>query len=343
MNEIKQVPRSACRLQVGEVSLGDNGEGAKSAPIKLKARSGDAITHWFWGKVIHDLAGMHTHKPRLTIDYAHNDNEVLGYLNHFDVSGGDLVASGALTPWRDDDRASEVMFKMRQGVPYEASIFFGGEGIKLEEVAEGVSAMVNGRQFDGPGVIVREWPLRGVAICPYGADQNTEARELATGDKITVETIKHEPKQEEAKMSEPVKAVEAEVKAEGVAVPVEAVAVEAEAKKVVEQKATEAAVAAPVEAPKAVAVDPVAEMKAQADRLSAEMEARTKAELAVKELTESNAKLAGCVDALKSERDAMAKRLAAIEAGAAPVSSNPAGEKTELTPWQKVMAKAKSK
>ncbi len=343
MNEIKQVPRSACCLQVGEVTLGDNGDGAKSAPIKLKARSGDAITHWYWGKVIHDLAGMRTHKPRLTIDYAHNDNEVLGYLNHFDVSSGDLVASGALTPWREDDRASEVIFKMRQGVPYEASIFFGGEGIKLEEIGEGMTAQVNGRQFDGPGVIVREWPLRGVAICPYGADQNTEASAMSEGDKITVLTVKQEHNQEETKMSEEVKAVEAEAKAEGEEKPVEAVAVEAEAEKKVDEVATEEKAAEPVEAPKVEAVDPVAEMKAQADRLSAETEARTKAELAVKELTESNAKLAGCVDALKIERDAMAKRLAAIEAGAAPLSSNPAVEGEQLTPWQKVLTAAKSK
>jgi len=210
----------------GHVELGDNGQNAKSAPIRLKARSGDSIDHWYWGKVIHDLAGMRVHKPRLTVDYAHNDNEVLGYLNHFDVSGGDLIASGALTPWREDDRASEVMFKMREGVPYEASIFFGGDGMKIQEIAEGQIEQVNGRQFEGPGIVIREWPLRGVAICPYGADSNTESVALAKGETVTAHEWKPE-KQETQEMSTEQEPVEVEAVAEAPAA-VEAPAVETE-------------------------------------------------------------------------------------------------------------------
>jgi hypothetical protein len=107
MNErnLKAIPVAACRMACGEVEFRDNGPNAKSAPIKIKARSGGSIDHWYWGKVVHDLAGMRLHKPRLTVDYAHNESEVLGYLNHFDTESGDLIASGALTPWREDDRA----------------------------------------------------------------------------------------------------------------------------------------------------------------------------------------------------------------------------------------------
>ena len=215
MNDYKNIPAGACTLSVGEFKLGDNGENAKSAPIQLVARSGKPIEHWFWGNVVHDLAGMYMHKSRLPIDYVHDPKEILGYLNKFDHSTGDLVTSGALVPFKDTDRTSEILHKMGEGVPYEASINFGGEGIKLQEVAEGELTEVNGYQFEGPGVVIREWPLRGVAICPYGADMNTEsASAFSETNKVFNASIVAEPKPqtEETAMSESVD-VSAEVEA----------------------------------------------------------------------------------------------------------------------------------
>jgi hypothetical protein len=172
------IPASACLLVSGKFELGDNGEGSKTAPISMLARTGQPIEHWWWGRVVHDLSGMQLHKSRLPIDYVHDPNQILGYLNKFESGSGDLVVSGALTPHTDSDRASEVIYKSRAGVPYEASIDFSGEGIKLQEVPEGMVTEVNGFQFEGPGVVIRQWPLRGVAVCPYGADMNTESTVL---------------------------------------------------------------------------------------------------------------------------------------------------------------------
>ena len=170
-----EIPASACTLVVGQFELGDNGDNAKTSPIKMVARSGQPIEHWFWGNVVHDLEGMHMHKTRIPVDYVHDAKEIIGYLNHFDSESGDLVASGALVPFKDSDRATEIIHKSKLGVPYEASINFGGDGIKVEDVPAGSVAQVNGYEFQGPGVIVRSWPLRGVAVCPYGADANTES------------------------------------------------------------------------------------------------------------------------------------------------------------------------
>lgn len=181
---LSEIPAAACLLTVGSFELGSNGPEAKTAPVKLTARSGQPIEHWFWGRIVHDLAGMHLHKSRLAIDYVHDSKEIIGYLNHFDSATGDLVTSGALVPFKDSDRATEIIHKMSQGVPYEASINFGGDGIKIQDVGEGEVADVNGYQFEGPGVIVREWPLRGVAICPYGADMNTESSAFADNSKV---------------------------------------------------------------------------------------------------------------------------------------------------------------
>jgi hypothetical protein len=191
---------------------------------------------------------MRLHKPRLPIDYVHDDKEILGYLNHFDSKSGDLIVSGALVPYKESDRASEIMHKHRQGVPYEASMNFGGDGIKIQEVAQGEVADVNGYQFEGPGIIIREWPLRGVAICPYGADQNTESSVLANINSVfSAAIVTPEATKEEAPaMGAPVE-IGAEAKTP------EAVVLNAEVKdKAVEAKPDEAVVAVEPVQPEAV-------------------------------------------------------------------------------------------
>jgi hypothetical protein len=252
MNEAKdftRIPAGACTLVVGEFELGDNGEGAKSAPVRLVARSGKAIEHWYWGNVVHDLAGMRLHKSRLPIDYVHDSKEIIGYLNRFDTSSGDLVTTGALVPYKDGDRATEILHKMKAGVPYEASINFGGDGIKVEEVFAGQTVEVNGAQFVGPGVIVREFPLRGVAICPYGADANTSSNALSESKTYTAAVVTPAP---EAPTKETVMSNDA---------PVE-VAAQAETPAAAEPVKNETNLeSAPVEAP---AVEATPEVPAQA-------------------------------------------------------------------------------
>lgn len=210
----KQVPAAAMRCVVGTFELGDNGEGAKTAPFRMVARTGDSIDHWYWGRVVHDLSGMRRHKAKLPIDYAHDDKEVIGYANFFDASSGDLEVGGTLVPYKDTDRASEVIYKAKQGVPYEASINFGGDGIVLEEFAAGQQVEVNGRQFSGPVTVIRQWPLRGIAVCPYGADANTSTA-LSAEHTQEVTVVKHDPTKLNAE-SQP-EATEAEVAAVEVA------------------------------------------------------------------------------------------------------------------------------
>ncbi len=175
MVDFNEIPAEACLSLGGEVEFGDNGADAKSVPIKMRARSGQPINHWFWGRLVHDMAGMKLHKGRLPVDYEHGDP--IGYLNKFDASDEGLDVAGALVPTRaSGDRTLNLIDLARGGVPFEASINFGGDGLKYEIVGEGQVAEVNGYQFEGPGIVIREWPLRGVAVCPYGADMFTESK-----------------------------------------------------------------------------------------------------------------------------------------------------------------------
>ena len=164
-----------------DIVVGDSSEESKSAPVELVARSGDAIEHHIWGRVVHDFDGMQ-HKSKIALDYNHNPDEVVGYANKFDHSKGDLHLSGALTPFKESDRGTEILSKSRQGVPYEASINFAGP-MAVERLKKNETATVNGRNFSGPLTIIRKWHLRGVAICPYGYDHQTQAVALSQSDR----------------------------------------------------------------------------------------------------------------------------------------------------------------
>lgn len=165
------------RRFTGELQLTSNGDDAKSAKVKIVARRGTPINHPFWGNFVHDFSGMR-HKPRIPLDYAHADQESIGYLNSFDVSSGDLIVSGAIVPF-NGDKGAEVIHKINEGVPYQASIEWGPDYL-LEYIPEGVVTYVNpspdnpeGIEVVGPCSIIREWELRAVAICKFGADDDT--------------------------------------------------------------------------------------------------------------------------------------------------------------------------
>lgn len=148
--------------------------------VRLTARSNEPVDHSYWGLIVHDMAGMQ-HKPRVPLDWFHNQNEPIGYADKFDVSNGDLRIEGELIATSEQDRAAMVLAKGRAGIPFEASIKFDPHNLTLEEVPEGFQAEVNGRTLAGPLVIARQWRLRGVAMCLYGYDPGTQANFAAEG------------------------------------------------------------------------------------------------------------------------------------------------------------------
>jgi len=325
MNErdLSRIPASACTFEIADPEVGDNGEGAKTAPVRLVARSGKPIEHYYWGRVVHDMAGMHLSKPRIPIDYCHDTGDVIGFLNRFNTESGDLVVTGALVPFKSSDRATEIMHKMKNGVPYEASINFGGDGIKVQEIAEGEVAEVNGARFDGPGIVIREWPLRGVAICPYGADGNTESAVLSDKKRtFTASVFKAEPQAttEEPAMDKPVD-VEAQAEAPKAdettltqtveAPPTESATPEAElaapAVDVVEPVEVPPAEVAPQEAPPENAQFSQAEFIRIADKFGADIAAR-----AVREGADYAAAVEWAYEGATTKAEALAKQLSEI-------------------------------
>lgn len=165
-----QHPAAAARLAIATFAPGAAPKDAESVPVELLARSSEPVDHWYWGPCIHDLAGFSVHKATLPLDYCHDPEEVLGFLDTFDVREGRLFVAGRLLLL--SDRGKAVLANARAGVPYEASISFDGP-LSVEEVQPGATAEVNGRLYQGPLLIFRKWALRGVAVCPYGYDRHT--------------------------------------------------------------------------------------------------------------------------------------------------------------------------
>lgn len=176
-NNTRQVPRNALQFSLGPMQFSDvlTGEHGPEAPITMFARSAEPIVHWYWGRIVHDMAGMKLRKPTCPIDYCHWDADPIGFLDQFQANNDGLTVSGKLISFKPDDRAANVIFLGGKGVPYEASIDFGDGQAKIEEIPNGMSVQVNGYTFTGPGYVVREWSLLGVAVCPFGADPNTNS------------------------------------------------------------------------------------------------------------------------------------------------------------------------
>lgn len=185
MPRTKSVPAAALQFDGGRVEFAaaKDAKSGGNVPIQMQARSGQPIVHWYWGKVVHDMAGFSADQPTIPIDFRHDDGDALGFLNKFTPSNEGLLVAGELTPLKEDDRASTILKQSAAGVPYQASIFF--RPTQLEEVMPGMTAEVNGYTVDGPAIIVRKWSLRGVAVCLYGADHRTKSQ-FSDGDEIAV-------------------------------------------------------------------------------------------------------------------------------------------------------------
>ncbi len=166
------VPPEAARL-TADFAIPTGTPKGDAVPLRLVARTADPVNHWLYGPVVHDLAGMKTHRDRLPVDYCHDYGEVIGYVGEWETADGELVGHGALIATHP--RVEELRRASAAGVPFEASIAFESETAVLEDVPAGMSTTANGRTYEGPVNIVRQWNLRGVAICPYGYDRATAA------------------------------------------------------------------------------------------------------------------------------------------------------------------------
>ena len=87
---------------------------------------------------------------------------------------------------RNSNRATDVIDWMAGGIPFESSISFAGGRPEIEVVKENATSSVNGKEFQGPGVIIRKWKLREASIVVSGADDDTESALFSHGETVSV-------------------------------------------------------------------------------------------------------------------------------------------------------------
>jgi hypothetical protein len=182
-----RAPREAFQFRAPiEFTFAEGDSNLTTAPVKMLARTAQPIDHWYWGKCVHDMDGV-TFKDRIPLDWCHWYDLNVGYASEItaDKKTG-LTVGGLIVSTRDDDMAAEILARGRAGVPYEASIDFHGPK-RIEIVPEGSTAKVNGYSIDGPVVIFREWPLKAVAVCPFGADGGTSTKFSRDGHRASEE------------------------------------------------------------------------------------------------------------------------------------------------------------
>ena len=181
-NSIK-VPASSLYFSAN-AEIGSNGANAKTAPIKILARTNTVVNDSF-GRVLHDLSSCQ-HRARIPLDWCHDDSTPIGFINKIDASDDGIICSGSLVSTRPDDRCAEIIRQHEAGIPFEASVLTTGN--EVEYLDEGDSGMVNGQVVEGPLYVLRNYRLRGVALCLYGRDPNTTSQ-FSLGDSVEMSVV----------------------------------------------------------------------------------------------------------------------------------------------------------
>jgi hypothetical protein len=104
-----------------------------------------------------DLESLLYHKERLTVDYNHEPDNILGYAENFRVMAEGLVADVYLV--ESIDQVKTIIDLIVAGTPFEMSPSINEE--------EGILETEDGIK------IYKNVPMRGVAVCPFGTDRFT--------------------------------------------------------------------------------------------------------------------------------------------------------------------------
>lgn len=191
--KLKDAPGTAFELSA-KFSSAESESESELVNVDILARSPEPIYHWWWGKIVHDMEGFFTHKPSIALDWNHDPNVLVGYADKQIADDNGLRLRGKLVKLEDGDQADKIIKWRKAGVPLEGSIYF--DEAEMEYIPENTNTKVNGLSFDGPGVIVRKWTIRGCAICPYGYDGKTETMLSRQQFSFSVKELAKVPEQE---------------------------------------------------------------------------------------------------------------------------------------------------
>jgi hypothetical protein len=147
--------------------------------VEMQVYSGGPMTLRGWPyPVVIALDGLDytTGNHPLLLD--HNPADRVGHATKIEITGGTLYVAGVVSC--TTAAAKEVLADARNGFPWQASI--GAQPKRVEFLAEGREAKINGRTVRGPMHLVHRSVLGEVSFVPRGADHGSSAR-VAARDK----------------------------------------------------------------------------------------------------------------------------------------------------------------
>lgn len=154
------------------VAFAEKVEEGKPFGIRVRANSGEPMSHRYFGKVVVDLSGVRWNRSDIPILLDHSSSRIVGYTKSLGLEEGEgLVAEGVLSKKTEEGR--HVRELAEEGFPWQASVMLEIESI--EDVGDDVTVQVNGYSLEGPAVVLRKTRLREVTVTTLGADENTDA------------------------------------------------------------------------------------------------------------------------------------------------------------------------
>ena len=143
--------------------------------LNLVVLASDVITQWS-ERFAFDYSTLRV-KDRVPLDFLHLDDTLVGYAEGFQFSDEKVTADAVLMDDEDSPsaRAREIAYGLDHGVPYETSCLIDLEQAVARSVQKDETVVVNGREISGPLTLYQNAEIRGVAICPHGADALTSA------------------------------------------------------------------------------------------------------------------------------------------------------------------------
>ena len=145
--------------------------------FKMRAYTGQTLTFPWWGRLVFDISGMRLDQ-KFPVLRQHDSLQPVGIGMRSFKAEGALWAEGVFL---SNSHGQEVQQLLEEGFPFQASV--GIWPITVEEVDRGKSALVNGRKFEGPGMVFRESHVREISVVALGRDSATGVEIAASAGK----------------------------------------------------------------------------------------------------------------------------------------------------------------
>lgn len=168
-------PPNAFHFAAEVVPIAPAAEGEKKRTFSGVAYSGNRIIHDWWGPLVFDLSTTKAAAKIPTL-ILHDRNQRAGF-SGLEVADNRLaIRDGVLL---DNDHGQRIAEESDQGFPWQLSVHVVPG--RIEELAVGATATVNGQSVQGPCLIWRDNTIREVSFTPTGVDNDTTAIAASLG------------------------------------------------------------------------------------------------------------------------------------------------------------------